>query len=130
MAEIIAGIILLTLITGTFKALQLGNEDIINAIENASQAPTIFRVSLVIGGLLFVRWQMFWLPDAVIATLLVIIVYEAVIAAAMLFFRDGYLNFLKDITLKFPAAFKIPVAAELLFFCFTAFLVVKNMFFL
>ncbi len=127
MTEIIAEIVLLTLITGTFKTLQLGNEGIINAIENASQASIIFRVSLVIGGLLFVRWQMFWLPDAVLTTLFVIVVYEAVIAAAMLFFKNGYLDFSRNITLKFPAAFKIPVAAELLFLCYTAFLVIKEM---
>ncbi len=118
MSEIVAEIILLALITNAFKGLRLSNEVVINAIKDAPQATLIWRSSLVIGALLFVRWQMLWLPDAALAALSVIIVYETINAAALLFFRPGYLDFLRYITLEFSGALKLPVAAELLFFCY------------
>ncbi len=126
MTEIIAEVVVLALIVNTFKGLQLINEDIIGAIEDASQELIIWRSLLVIGGLFFVRWQMSWLPDAVQAALYVIIAYETVNAAALLFFRNGYLDFLKSITQTFSAAPKIPVAAELLVLCYIVFLVLKD----
>ncbi|MFC1521333.1 hypothetical protein ACFL6Y_02880 [Elusimicrobiota bacterium] len=126
----IAEIIMVTLIVTTLKALPLRAEDIINAIENASLSLLIWRSSLVIGGLLFVQWQMPWLPGEALTALYVIIAYEAVSAAALLFIREGYLDLLRYVSLRFSAALKLPVAAELLVFCYIAFCILREFLYL
>jgi len=120
---LIADIILVALIIGAFQGLRLSAEEIINSIEIASQKHLIRRSLLIIGALLFVQWQMFGLfglakLDEASLLLFIIIVYETMGAMTLLFFREGYVRINKQIAQVFPLALKIPIAAELLFFCY------------
>lgn len=50
--------------------------------------------------------------------LYIILVYEAIGAAALLSFRDGYVELLKRTDRRFPLMLKVPVVVELVFFCY------------
>lgn len=117
--DIIAEFILVALIMGAFKGLQLSNDEIIGAIEGASQEHLIWRSVLTVCALLFLQWQMSGLfGDAVSLVLYIIIIYEAIGIVALLSFREGYVSVLKQIDQGFPLVLKVPVVVELLFFCY------------
>ncbi len=121
--NIIAEIILVTLIIMTFKGLQLSNAVIIDAIENAPQARLVQRSVLTIGALFFLQWQIPGFLGAaelgrVSLVLYIIIIYEVIGVLALLSFREGYVGVLKQIDQGFSLILKVPVVVELLFFCY------------
>ena len=121
--SIIVDIILITIIVTTFNALKLSELAIIGGIEDASQKKVLYRSVLTIVALLFAQWQMFGFfgaaPFAGISLLLYLVIfYEVIGIAAMLFFREGYVQLLKNTSQKLPLVIKIPVAGELVLFCY------------
>ena len=114
---------LILFIVMTFKGLRMYNDEILAAIENASFGKLLGRTALVICGLLFIQWQLFG-PfgtaefSGLSLGMYLIIIYEAIGLVAVLFFKDAYLSFMGKFSESMSFVPKIPVAAELVFFCY------------
>lgn len=123
MFSIVTEIILVALIVTVFKGLQLNNDIILNSIKDTSQKRLEKRSILSIAALLFILWRLpGYFNDAqlksISSILFIIIVYETVSVAAMMYYRQNYVDILKRIGDSSPVLIKIPVVIELLFFIY------------
>ena len=122
--SIITEIILAALIITSFKGLQLSNDIIIGSIKDAPEDKIIRRSAITLGALLFLLWRAPELAgeqdtDMISKILFAILIYEAAGSAAMLYYRDKYVDMLnKTDRSGYPYLIKLPVAAEILFFCY------------